>query len=80
MEDDNIRNKYQDELTAMFQDVYYQNLNISSIEKLEETVEDVLVKLKTAAVSTVPTTKFKPHLKSYWNKSLTSLNKNIKHY
>ena len=44
---------------------YYLDLNITSVEILEQTMEDILLKLSEAASAVVPSQKPKPYLKSY---------------
>ena len=78
MEDEIFLKKYQDEVTARLHDSLSLNSDINSAVKVQEAVVNVVNQLKTAVVSTIPIGKAKPYLKSYWNGSLTSLNKIVK--
>ena len=80
IESANCQQKYQDKLSELFSGDYFQDTNIRTESELEHFAECVVTNLKIAANSSVPYKKPKPHLKSYWNSNLTSLNKKAKHF
>ena len=70
--------KYQNKVVALFENMSKKfETEVSEVE-LEEMVDDIVAKLKLAANSVVPQTRARPHLKKYWNESLTVLNRNVK--
>ena len=78
LEDKNYQEKYENKVATIFQSTYYLDLNITSVEILEQTMEDIVLKLSEAASAIVPSRKPKPYLKIYWNASLKSLIKNVR--
>ncbi len=78
LEDKSYRDKYENKIATTFQSNHHRDLDITSGEILEDTIEDVVLKLRAAALAAVPSRKPKPYLKSYWNTSLKTLSKNVK--